>query len=90
MTFDVAPTPSFKVTGPKTKRTTRKSYTLKGSYTSRVPSKASFRSTSTETNNGPWKLKLSKLKPGTNRVKLLCEDAAGQTRTQTIRIVVED
>lgn len=90
MTFDVAPTPSFKVTGPKTKRTTRSSYALKGTYTSTVPSTISFRTASTETNNGPWKLKLSKLKPGTNRVKVLCEDAAGQKKTQTIRIVVED
>lgn len=90
MTFDVAPTPIFKVTGPKTKRTTRTSYTLKGTYTSTVPSTISSRAVSTVTNSGPWKLKLSKLKPGTNRVKLLCEDAVGQKKTVTIRIVVED
>lgn len=90
MTFDVARTPSFKVTGPKTKRTTRTSYTLKGTYTSTIPSTISSRAASTVTNSGPWKLKLSKLKPGTNRVKLLCEDAVGQKKTQTIRVVVED
>jgi hypothetical protein len=90
MTFDVAPTPVFKVTGPKTKRTTKTSYTLKGTYTSTVPAEIGSRSVSTTANSGPWKLKLSKLKPGTNRVKLLCEDAAGQKKTQTIRIVVED
>lgn len=90
MTFDVAPTPVFKVTGPKTKRTTKTSYTLKGTYTSTVPAAIGSRSVSTTVNSGPWKLKLSKLKPGTNRVKLLCEDAAGQKKTQTIRIVVED
>jgi hypothetical protein len=90
MTFDVAPTPVFKVTGPKTKRTTKTSYTLKGTYTSTVPSTIGARSISTTANNGPWKLKLEKLKPGTNRVKLVCEDAAGQKKTQTIRIIVEE
>lgn len=89
MTFDVAPTPGFKVSGPKTKRTTKTSYTLKGTYTSIVPSTISSKSASTLTNNGPWKLKLSKLKPGTNRVKLLCEDAAGQKKNLTVRVIVE-
>lgn len=89
MAFDVAPTPSFKVSGPKTKRTSKTSYTLKGTYTSIVPSTISSKSASTVTNNGPWKLKLSKLKPGTNRVKLLCEDAAGQKKNLTVRVIVE-
>lgn len=89
MTFDVAPTPAFKVSGPKTKRTTRNSYTLKGTYTSIVPATIGAKSGSTVTSNGPWKLKLSKLKPGTNRVKLLCEDAAGQRKTQTVRVIVD-
>ena len=89
ITFDVAPTPGFKVTGPKTKRTTRTSYLLKGSYTSTVPCTISAQSISTTALNGPWSRKLDKLKPGTNRVKLVCEDAAGQQKVQTIRIIVE-
>lgn len=89
MTFDVAPTPKFKVSGPKTKRTTKSSYTLKGTYTSIVPAAISTKSASTVANSGAWKLKLSKLKTGTNRVKLLCEDAAGQRKLQTVRIIVE-
>lgn len=88
MAFDVAPTPVFKVSGPKTIRTTRTSHTLKGTYTSTVPATIGSKSASIVTNNGAWKLKLSKLKPGTNRVKLLCEDAAGQKKSQTVRILV--
>ena len=88
MAFDVAPTPVFRVAGPKTIRTTKTSHTLKGSYQSIVPATIKAKSSSIVTNNGSWKMKLSKLKPGTNRVKLICEDAAGQKKTQTVRILV--
>jgi hypothetical protein len=89
MTFDVAPTPGFKLSGPKTKRSTKSTYTLNGTYTSIVPATISAKSASTITRPGAWKLKLTKLKTGTNRVKLLCEDAAGQKKFQTVRIIVD-
>jgi hypothetical protein len=89
MTFDVAPTPGFRLSGPKTKRSSKSTYTLNGTYTSIVPASISAKSASTITRPGAWKLKLTKLKTGTNRVKLLCEDAAGQKKFQTVRIIVE-
>lgn len=89
MTFDVAPTPRFKVSGSKVVRTSKNTHTLKGTYTSTVPATIGFRKNSTVTNNGPWKLKLSKLRTGTNVVKMQCVDAAGQKKTATVRIIVE-
>lgn len=89
MTFDVAPTPGFKVKGSKIRRTSKTTYLLKGIYASTVPATVSFRKTSVVTNSGPWKLKLSKLRTGTNVVKVQCVDAAGQKKSSTVRIIVE-
>jgi hypothetical protein len=90
MAFDVAPTPGFKVSGPKTRRTTKNSLVLRGVYSSTVPATITGRLVSAKSKSGPWKLKVTKLKPGTNRIRLLCEDAVGQKRTVTIRVIVED
>ncbi len=53
-----------------------------------MPATVSFRKSSTVTNSGPWQLKLSKLRTGTNVVKVQCVDAAGQRKTSTVRIIV--
>lgn len=90
MAFDVAPTPGFKVSGPKTRRTTKKSLVLRGVYSSTVPATITARLVSAKSKSGPWKLKVTKLKPGTNRIGLLCEDAVGQKRKVSIRVIVED
>lgn len=89
MAFDVAPTPGFKVSGLKIKRTKRDSLVLRGVYTSTVPATITANLASTTAKSGPWKLRVTGLKRGTNRIRLWCEDAVGQKGSVTVRVVVE-
>lgn len=90
MTFDTAPTPGFKISGPKLRKTRKPSAILRGTYTSNVPGTITHRKSRLVTKNGPWKLTVSKLRPGSNLVRVRCVDAVGQTRTATVRIVREN
>lgn len=89
MAFDVAPTPGFRVSGLKLKRTKRDSLVLRGVYSSTVPATITANLASATAKSGPWKLKLTALKRGTNRIRLWCEDAVGQKGSVTVRVLVE-
>jgi hypothetical protein len=90
MTFDVAPTPVFKLKGSATIRTSKKTHRLQGTYTSIVPCTITGGKSSVAAKSGPWSLTVRNLKPGTNTIRLKCVDAVAQTVSRTVRIIVED
>lgn len=89
LAFDVAPNPVFRISGPKTKRTSKTSYRLRGTYKSTAPCTIKARKDETTATEGAWSLTVSKLKPGSNLVKVTCQDAAGAKVTRPVRIIVE-
>ncbi|MCB1205733.1 MAG: hypothetical protein KDN18_15830 [Verrucomicrobiae bacterium] len=89
LSFDMAPKPVFRISGPKTKRTSRTTYRLRGIYKSIAPCTIKAKKAETMETEGSWSLSVSRLKPGTNRIKVVCQDAAGAKVTRPVRIIVE-